>query len=602
MKEKLIIGIVLFLAMGAGIFGYFWAGRNINGQKNFVNAQADNSTILPLTAQNDNTNLHKSSTSDLDFYENYFKQAGAVDTISEKVISGVMPHHLIAGKYLATYFEKLRGQNPRTIVLIGPNHLQKGHDSIVSGVYGWQTPYGILKTDEQSIKNLENAGMLKINDATIDGEWSISGDVPFIKKIWPDANIIPIIVKNDINHLELDNLAIQLANILPENSLLLASVDFSHYLPKEVADFHDELSINTLASGNIANLEKIEVDSQNSLYLLMKYNQLKGSEKFNLVSHTNSADIMGQPDLQETTSHVIGYFTEGKATEKPEAAIQFFGDIMLDRNVAKAMGTDGLDYLLEKIKGQENRFLWGTNLMVANLEGPFAPKRISTSKEIAFRFDPALAPRLKSYGFGLFSLANNHALDMGWANLDFTKTVLSAGGINYFGDELREGPEYTWIGDVGEYKIAFIGLNNTDHVLDLAKVGTAISEARKSANYVIIDMHWGTEYKPKSNKAQQDLAHWLIDKGADAVIGGHPHVVEEAEVYKGKPIFYSLGNFIFDQYFSEETQEGISVGLILGENGVKKVYVFPFYSQNSQPQLMVGEKRQEFIKKYNLSI
>lgn len=595
MKEKIIILLVFILAISAGFFGFFYAGKN---QKTSI----VNTLIAKQTGVNFSiTDLHKSYSSDLEMYNNYFSQATSTEKINEQVVSGVMPHHLLAGKYIANFVKELSDQRLQTIVLIGPNHLQKGFDPIISGVVDWQTPYGILKTDEKVIKKLANDNVLKINEETIGGEWSISSDVPFIKRIWPNVKIVPIILKNNISRSDLDNLASQLIKYLPKDSLVLASVDFSHYLPKEVADFHDDLSINTLASGNISHVNKLEVDSQDSLYLLMKYNQLKGAEKFSLVSHTNSAEIMGQPDLQETTSHVIGYFVAGQATEKPEVSLQFFGDIMLDRNVAKVMSTSGLDYILAKLKGQENRFLWGTDLMIANLEGPFAVKRVQTSKEIAFRFDPLLAPQLKNYGFGLFSLANNHAIDMGWSNFDFTKTVLAAAGLNYFGDELREGPEYSWIGDVGGYKIAFIGLNNTDHVLKMSEVEKAITEAKKTADYVIIDTHWGTEYKEQSNENQQYLAHWLIDNGADAVIGGHPHVVEEMETYKGKPIFYSLGNFIFDQYFSKETQEGISVGLILGENGVKKVYVFPFYSEKSQPQLMRGQMRDDFIKKYNLN-
>lgn len=281
------------------------------------------------------------------------------------------------------------------------------------------------------------------------------------------------------------------------------------------------------------------------------------------------------------------------------ATIQFFGDIMLDRNVAKAMATSGLDYIFAKTKNQENNIFMGADLMVANLEGPFAPTRIKTSKSIAFRFDPLLAPQLKNYGFGLLDLANNHAIDMGWKNLDYTKTVLSSVGLNYFGDELREGSKYTWIGAVGGYKFAFIGINNTDHALDLPVLKTAITEAKESVDYVIIDAHWGVEYKEHSNQNQQNLAHWLIDNGADAVIGGHPHVVEEMEMYKDKPIFYSLGNFIFDQYFSTETQEGISVSLTFGADGIKKINILPFYSEKSQLYLMSGVRKDEFMKKYN---
>lgn len=282
-------------------------------------------------------------------------------------------------------------------------------------------------------------------------------------------------------------------------------------------------------------------------------------------------------------------------------SVQFFGDMMLERNVAKAMGTKGLDYLFEKIAGEKNGLSHHADLLVANLEGPFAPTRVPTTKSIAFRFDPKLAGQLKKYQFDGFSLANNHTLDMGKQNVDFTRNTLREQGLAYFGYQTKEDKELVWIAEIPEKtdKVAFVGFNNTDHPLNMTKVTETINDAKEKARYVIVFMHWGPEYKQISRTQERDLAHLLVDKGVDAVIGAHPHVVQEMELYKGKPIFYSLGNFIFDQYFSKETQEGISVGLIFQEGQVKSAYVFPFYGVKSQVQLMEGEREQKFFEWFN---
>jgi poly-gamma-glutamate synthesis protein (capsule biosynthesis protein) len=282
-------------------------------------------------------------------------------------------------------------------------------------------------------------------------------------------------------------------------------------------------------------------------------------------------------------------------------SIQFFGDIMLDRNVAKNMGKDGLDYLFKNLYGEDKGLYPITDLTIANQEGPYAPARVPTTKSIAFRFDPNLAPQLKKYGFTAVSLANNHSLDMGWKNVDFTEKTLDQNNVGHFGNQLKENKTLTWISKIPGKKdqVAFIGLNNTDHPLDMLKVYEAIKDAKQHSRYVIVFMHWGVEYKNISNDAQRNLAHLLIDKGVDAVIGAHPHVVEEAELYKNKPIFYSLGNFIFDQYFSEETQEGLSVGLILQDGAVKSAYLFPMYGVKSQVQLMEEERRDKFLEWFN---
>jgi len=277
-----------------------------------------------------------------------------------------------------------------------------------------------------------------------------------------------------------------------------------------------------------------------------------------------------------------------------QVTIQFFGDIMLDRSVAKAMGSDGLDYIFAKDKS----IFTDTDLTIANLEGPFAPARIQTSKTIAFRFDPKLAEQLKSYGFDIFSMANNHGFDMGRKNVDFTRQVLNENGLGYFGDEYSVDKNYTYT--VGEergmpFKIAFVGLNATEGGLDMDKVKQVIDDAGKQAKFVIVNIHWGEEYKRNSNKKQQDIARKLIDLGASAIIGHHPHVIQEVEVYKGRYIFYSLGNFIFDQYFSADTQEGMSVIMNLQEDGNVDAQVVPFFSKKSQVERMTGDQKQGFF-------
>ena len=286
-----------------------------------------------------------------------------------------------------------------------------------------------------------------------------------------------------------------------------------------------------------------------------------------------------------------------KQSNSSTISLQFFGDIMLDRNVAKNMGDQMLDYIFANLgPGQGRRLFGSADVTIANLEGPFAHARIKTSKSIAFRFDKIFATELKFYGFAAVNLANNHLYDMGRSNVAFTRETLKKAGLGYFGDELLEGPLFTWIATSTPDAVAFLGIHNTYHEPDLKKVAAALVDAKARARYVIVNVHWGEEYKRISNEKQRVLAHWLIDHGATAVIGHHPHVVQEMEIYKGAPIFYSLGNFIFDQYFSQDTQEGLSVGLTLQDGRVKNIYLFPFFGVKSQVQLMVGERRSQFLK------
>lgn len=283
-----------------------------------------------------------------------------------------------------------------------------------------------------------------------------------------------------------------------------------------------------------------------------------------------------------------------KSQDPSTFGIQFFGDIMLDRNVAKAMGASGTAYLFDRIAGEGKGIDPRIDLTVANLEGPFAATRIKTTKSIAFRFDPKFAGELKNLGFDAVSLANNHTLDMGWANVDFTHKTLDEAGLPHFGDQLRESKDFTYVANVAGRTVAFVGFNNTDHVMDLKKISAVLADAKSRASTTIVMMHWGTEYERISNANQRSFAHFLIDEGVAAVIGAHPHVIEEAELYKGRPIFYSLGNFVFDQYFSQDTQEGLSVGFIFQNGELASVHAFPLYSEKSKVFLMEGARRDDF--------
>lgn len=569
----------------------------------FVYAQilstVSNSIVKKIVPVQTESAYHRSTSLDRDWFDSFFGSAGAVAPITDPIISAVVPHHLAAAIPLAGFFASVQNRNPPVVVLLGPNHLQVGRDNIVTSEYEWKTPYGNIHPASAVIQKLVDQKLAVVNEPVIGGEWSVGALVPFVKRVWPKSDIVPIVLKDRASTSTLDNLAATLAKTLPPGSIVLVSVDFSHYLPYFVADFHDILAENILATGDLARLKKAEIDSVPSLYFLVKYNEAMGANAWTNVSHTNSAKLASHPEWLETTSHLIGYFTKRNSVATRTITLQFFGDIMLDRNVARAMGDRGLDYLLEKIRGQENRFFRGVDLFVANLEGAFAPKRVPTSKGIAFRFDPKWAEQLKKYNFNVFTIANNHSYDMGRKNVEFTKQTLSSAGIGYCGDQTTEGSEYNLI--VGNDQnlsepIAFICIENVTHIPDREKIATALADAIKKSRYVIVQVHGGTEYRRTSTKSQQELYRWLIDQGATAVIAHHPHVVEEIEIYQGKPIVYSLGNFIFDQYFSSDTQEGLSVGVVLAEGRVKELHLFPFLGKKSQVELMIGAKRDEFLQ------
>ena len=145
--------------------------------------------------------------------------------------------------------------------------------------------------------------------------------------------------------------------------------------------------------------------------------------------------------------------------------------------------------------------------------------------------------------------------------------------------------------------VGLFGVNLTVPKPDLDLVLEKIIEYKTDnpTNILFIFPHWGIEYENVATELQNQWAHLMIDAGADAIIGSHPHVVQNIEVYNGKPIFYSLGNFIFDQYFSEDVQKGLCLNIFIDKKSIK-YQLLPIVSIKSQPQFMVNKEYSEFLQ------
>lgn len=249
---------------------------------------------------------------------------------------------------------------------------------------------------------------------------------------------------------------------------------------------------------------------------------------------------------------------------KPEkSSVLFLGDMMFDRDIRNlATKSGGYSYLFS-CPGLSD-VLTGENAVVANLEGPITKNHSQSlgskpgaSDNFKFTFDPSVTDALLLANIGYVNLGNNHTLNFGFEGLAQTTAALDKAGIKYFG--VPDATSSIAHIDIPQGKVALISFNEfwkPNASTTLAQ----IIEEKVAGNFVVVYPHWGEEYKPATD-LEESLAHQFIDAGADIVIGSHPHVVQETENYKGKPIYFSLGNFIFDQWFSKETTQGLGVEL-----------------------------------------
>jgi poly-gamma-glutamate synthesis protein (capsule biosynthesis protein) len=527
----------------------------------------------------------------------------------QDIVSGVVPHHLLAKDIIEDFFSYISSrEKPKTIVILSPDHFQSGilmesNSFITIGLEGDDEKFNNLKVDTLLWGKLFKENKMTLNNSAVIVEHGVTTLLPCIRKYFPETNILPILIPADITKEQVE----QLVKTIDENTLLntivVASVDFSHYLPSQAADFHDAKSIRVLLNFEKENFKNIEVDCWQALYAVRLFAKLRQKETPHIMAHKNSADFLNL-ELEETTSYFSVVFGEKKPKENISGStvkvfneglktILLAGDIMLDRGVEDLIMQNSIYYPFQKI----SHFLRGIDIIFGNLEGPIVknpPELLDNSLKFAFNLDVMKA--ISWCNFNLFSLANNHTLDMGKEGLEETKEWLKKYGINFVGDPLS-GSSDNLNSAFFKDNITFLAFNQIfPFIVREEEIIKTIKTFKSSNpdNFLIVSMHWGEEYKLINSPAQQKLAHQLIEAGADLIIGHHPHVVQNIEKYQGKLIFYSLGNFIFDQYFSSDTQQGLAVGLEIYPDRLV-CRLFPLQINLSQPVLMEQNKASEFL-------
>lgn len=263
----------------------------------------------------------------------------------------------------------------------------------------------------------------------------------------------------------------------------------------------------------------------------------------------------------------------GARADETTISIAFVGDVMLDETPGQYI-KQGKDPFkdFEKI-------LKESDLRIANLECVVSGKKgKAEEKPYAFKAHPRVLPVLKKH-FSAVSLANNHSYDYGETTFLETLSLLEKAGLPYFGGgrDIFQSHEPK-IFNVKGKKIALLAYNeffprSFEALADRPGVAWSedeyvvygIQRAKEfyGADYVITYPHWGLEQRKIASPRQVHLARLMIDSGADAVVGGHPHVTQNIETYKGKPIFYSLGNFVFNGFTDNDSNTGWLVQLFI---------------------------------------
>jgi poly-gamma-glutamate capsule biosynthesis protein CapA/YwtB (metallophosphatase superfamily) len=257
------------------------------------------------------------------------------------------------------------------------------------------------------------------------------------------------------------------------------------------------------------------------------------------------------------------------------------GDINLGRQTGQKILAGDPNYAFEYLDQRISEY----DIAFGNLESQLVDlggETQSPTNEYRFAGPPAGADGLKAAGFDIVSIANNHMWDYGKDALFSTIDNLDRVGLKHAGASKDTSTVYQpAIIEVNQQKVAFLAATNllngyersgaTDYVAwaDTDKLVSAINQVKSSVDWVVVSLHWGTEYAPQPSQAERDLAHQLIDAGASVIIGHHPHVPQGVEEYNGGVILYSLGNFAFWQPMDYWTQHSFIAEVTLDPtNGI----------------------------------
>ena len=286
------------------------------------------------------------------------------------------------------------------------------------------------------------------------------------------------------------------------------------------------------------------------------------------------------------------------------------GDILLNRGVGEYLEKSGYDYPYAGIKEE----IIKGDIAVANLECPLTDSGNAVLKrpELVFKGSKLNGAALKGAGFDLLNLANNHTMDQGREGLTNAIKLLESTGIQIFGAGMTrsEARKPVFI-DKGRTRIGFLGYSDfppegymyDEDKADVARpdmksLGEEVKTAREQCDFLVVSFHWGKEFDSYPGGRQREMAHVAIENGASFIIGHHPHVLQSVEEYKGKLIFYSLGNFVFDRQLPKGTDESVIIDITVNGGGWKETRIVPVRIEDCRPVIAQGQAAEFILDKY----
>jgi len=501
-------------------------------------------------------------------FESAIAEAASYEPSNEKLTGITVPHHLLADHLIALGFQAASGFSYKRIIILAPDHFRQTEKLFATTSRSFDTVLGTVANDTEATAALLASGADIEESCLFQREHGVLALLPFIARHFPEAKIVPVAMSIRSKRADWDRFAEALAPLVDDETLIVESTDFSHYLPQHEARKFDQQTLNIIASGSldaIANLHQPRhADSVGALYVQMKLQRERFGTSPLVIANENSQQYSATLTHETTSYQVILFGTLTPAFNNPALdtvkTYYFAGDTNFGRAMKTALlDADAADRIADDIlmrtKGRP---------LIVNLEGVILPNVPETIDNMTLAMPEDLAiswlKRLNVAGVGL---ANNHAMDLGPSGYAETTRALDAAGLRWFGQ--GEALQLPGLDVVGLADIDSNGSRQTD-LLTPDLLDRLIREG--SSNPVAAFVHWGREYVNSPSEREATLADDMRLRSVAAIIGAHPHVAsEKLDALAGGDVLqvYTLGNFLFDQ--SAEKSSGAMLELRVFEQG-----------------------------------
>lgn len=488
----------------------------------------------------------------------------------------IVPHHLLAGALISQGFNQLAGSHPQTVIILSPNHTDIGACPIISSQKSWDSAFGTASVDTQNLNLLLTQGLVCLDDQNMSVEHGIAGLIPYLKYYLPAAKIVPLAFKKNISLSTLDQIAESISNL--SDVVVVGSVDFSHGLPATESKEKDQETIKLISQPDTSTLAGLSSQYLDSPAVVITIINIKNKQNYQqiILNHSDASQIASQVTTNDTSYFLLGFYRSPTLTTSPVPTTNQLpqqkswsliatGDVMLGRSVnTQTIRNHDFTWAFKNI----GSLLSSADLTLINLESPLTQVCQSTDTGMNFCGKAENVQGLVYSGVDIANIANNHIYNQGQGGAIETITLLKTNHID------PVGLENFSVKTIGNTTVAFAGYDATT-TYSANKIAQEISNLKQHHSLVVVSFHWGSEYQSEPNSTQISLAHLAIDSGADVVIGTHPHWIQSEEKYKDRPIFYSLGNLIFDQMWSSETKKGMIVRLNYSADKLVSIDHFP---------------------------